>query len=97
MSNPPYVKHSELEQMHVNVKDYEPHSALFVPDEDPLLFYRKIAEIAIKLLKQNGFLFFEINEAHGNDVTEMLDSMGFKDIILRKDSREKERMVRATK
>ncbi len=97
MSNPPYVKESEIAQMHINVKDHEPHSALFVSDEDPLIFYRKIGEIAIKLLKPEGFLFFEINEAHGFDVRSLLDDMGFRDIELRKDSNEKERMIRARK
>jgi release factor glutamine methyltransferase len=88
VSNPPYICHKEKAEMEARVLDYEPHSALFVPDADPLLFYRRIA--SMRAAKQ---LFFEINEAYGKNVCEMLQELGYKDITLKYDMYGKERMV----
>ena len=95
VSNPPYVTVSEQLSMLKNVIDYEPHIALFVPDTDPLLFYRIIADIAINQLKPGGKLYFEINEQFGNETADLLSLKGFKNIILRKDINGKERMLKA--
>lgn len=95
VSNPPYVTISEKQIMQPNVLLYEPHKALFVPDEHPLLFYKSIAEIACKSLKRNGSLYFEINEAYGTEVVEMLQKMGFEKVELKNDIFGKERMIKA--
>jgi len=95
VSNPPYIKQSEADSMHTNVLAFEPHTALFVPDNDTLLFYKKIADFALLHLHKNGLLFFEINESLGNDVCEMLAGKGFKGIELKKDLQGKDRMVKA--
>lgn len=97
VSNPPYIRASEAATMHTNVLEFEPHTALFVPDEDALLFYRKIADFALAHLHVGGFLFFEINEALGNAVCDMLAAKGFIGIELKKDLQGKDRMVRAVK
>ena len=97
VSNPPYIKEVEKEQMEANVLDWEPHTALFVPDSDPLLFYRTIAEKGLVLLKPGGRLFFEINRAYGKETMEMLESLGYTSIELRKDFAENDRMIRAVK
>ncbi len=97
VSNPPYIKENEKTAMHSNVLDWEPHTALFVPDSDPLLFYRAIAEKGLTLLKTGGRLYFEINRAHGKETIEMLESLGYGSIELRKDFAENDRMVRAVK
>ena len=97
VSNPPYIKEVEKEQMYSNVLDWEPHTALFVPDNDPLLFYRTIAEKGLALLKPGGKLYFEINRAHGQETVEMLKSLGYTGIELRKDFAENDRMIRAVK
>ncbi len=94
VSNPPYVLDSEKEVMESNVLEYEPHLALFVENDDPLIFYRKITEVAKIILKKGGFLFFEINEAYGDEVKEILSENGFTDIQIRKDLSGKDRMVR---
>ncbi|REE82201.1 release factor glutamine methyltransferase [Lutibacter oceani] len=96
ISNPPYVRELEKEQMHQNVLANEPHLALFVENENPLLFYDKIAELAKKYLTKNGKLFFEINQYLGNETIELLQSKGFKNIQLKKDIFEVDRMVKAT-
>lgn len=95
VSNPPYVLENEIESMEQNVLDYEPHLALFVPDNDPLLFYNRIANIASNLLNPNGKLYFEINQAKGKEVVSMLKGKGFTDIALFQDLSNKDRMVRA--
>ncbi len=95
VSNPPYVKQSEKNAMRKNVLDYEPHVALFVPDEDTLKFYRAIAVIAKEKLNPGGKLFFEINESLGETVAGLLYEKGFIEIELRKDLSGKDRMVRA--
>jgi len=89
VSNPPYICNCEKKDMDARVLDYEPHSALFVPDTDPLLFYRKIASLATS----PAMLFFEINEAYGNEVCEMMAKMGYTDIQLKNDMYGKPRMV----
>ena len=96
VSNPPYIKEIEKEQMESNVLQWEPSLALFVPDNDPLLFYRTIAEKAKQMLTASGKLYFEINREHGAEVCEMLSQLGYKNIELRKDFADNDRMVRAT-
>lgn len=97
VSNPPYVLHSEKEKMQDNVLNYEPHNALFVPDNDPLLFYKKISQLAHKHLTKNGKLYFEINEALGDETVGLLKSFGFVDVKFYQDVFGKNRMVSATK
>ena len=97
VSNPPYIKENEKSAMHNNVLDWEPHTALFVPDSDPLLFYRTIAEKGLQMLAPNGTLYFEINRAHGGETTEMLANYGYTDIELRKDFADNDRMIKATR
>ncbi len=97
VSNPPYIKENEKETMHSNVLDWEPHTALFVPDSDPLLFYRAIAEKGLTILKPGGRLYFEINRAHGKETMEMLAALGYTSIELRKDFADNDRMIRAVK
>ena len=97
VSNPPYIKENEKSAMHSNVLDWEPHTALFVPDNDPLLFYRTIAQKATTMLRPGGKLYFEINRAHGKETVEMLAALGYTDIELRKDFAENDRMIRAVK
>ncbi len=95
VSNPPYVCEQEKQDMDANVLEYEPHTALFVPDDDPLLFYRKIAEISRSLLHHEGELFFEINERFGKECQELLADMNFHDIRIKHDIFGKERMIAA--
>ena len=97
VSNPPYIKENEKSAMHSNVLDWEPHTALFVPDSDPLLFYRTIANKGLTLLKPGGTLYFEINRAHGAETVEMLAGLGYTGIELRKDFAENDRMIKATR
>ena len=97
VSNPPYIKENEKEAMHANVLDWEPHTALFVPDSDPLLFYRTIAEKGLTLLLPGGRLYFEINRTHGKETMEMLAALGYTGIELRKDFAENDRMIKAVK
>ena len=97
VSNPPDIKENEKEAMHSNVLDWEPHTALFVPDSDPLLFYRTIAMKGLTLLKPSGRLYFEINRAHGKETMEMLATLGYTGIELRKDFADNDRMIRAVK
>ncbi|MGV3461079.1 MAG: peptide chain release factor N(5)-glutamine methyltransferase [Flavobacterium sp.] len=93
VSNPPYVRHLEKVEIKRNVLEHEPHLALFVEDDDPLLFYRKIAQLAKTHLDQNGRLYFEINQYLGPETVAMLEAEGFKDVILRKDMMGNDRMV----
>lgn len=95
VSNPPYICLSEKKDMSPHVLNFEPEMALFVPDEDPLLFYRNIAKMALVRLNNNGWIYFEINEAYGDDVVSLLHKMGFHDVELKKDMEGKDRMVRA--
>ncbi|MFJ1365549.1 peptide chain release factor N(5)-glutamine methyltransferase [Capnocytophaga canimorsus] len=94
VSNPPYVRHCEKQEMQRNVLDYEPHLALFVSDENPLIFYEKITELAKKSLNDNGQLFFEINQYLSKDTLKMLENKDFKP-ILRNDLNGNPRMTRA--
>ena len=95
VSNPPYITESEKADMEANVLDWEPATALFVPDTDPLLFYRKIAELGAVMLKEGGSLYFEINRAYGNETVQMLEALGYKQIELRKDDWGNDRMIKA--
>ena len=95
VSNPPYIIPKEQLQMHHNVLGFEPHLALFVPENDPLLFYRAIADYASFTLQKNGLLFFEVNESYGKQVVDLLKSKNFTAVELRKDLSGKDRMVRA--
>jgi release factor glutamine methyltransferase len=94
VSNPPYIRETEKPLMEKNVLEFEPELALFVPDENPLLFYGQIADFALSHLKDRGQLYFEINEAFGNECREMLQQKGFSDIELKKDINGKDRMIR---
>jgi len=94
VSNPPYVRELEKQEIKKNVLDNEPHLALFVDDNDALIFYRKIAELAQKNLSPNGQLFFEINQYLGKEMIDLLEKMGFKNIELRKDIYGNDRMIR---
>ena len=96
VSNPPYVRNLEKAEINANVLAFEPHLALFVSDEDPLIFYRKIAELAKNNLKQNGLLFFEINQYVGKETVSLLADLGFKNIELRKDIYGNDRMVKTS-
>jgi release factor glutamine methyltransferase len=93
VSNPPYIREIEKEKMYANVLDYEPSTALFVPDDEPLLFYKKIAFFAQKRLKIGGKLYFEVSEYFGNEVIAYLTFRGFKEIRLIKDLQGKDRIV----
>ncbi|WP_242921414.1 peptide chain release factor N(5)-glutamine methyltransferase [Pontibacter liquoris] len=96
-SNPPYVLEEEKQQMRPNVLAYEPHLALFVPDTDALKYYRRIAAVALGLLKEGGTLYFEINERYGAQVQELLLQAGFTEAAVIKDLIGKDRMVRAVR
>jgi release factor glutamine methyltransferase len=96
VSNPPYVRNLEKQEIKKNVLDYEPHLALFVEDTDALLFYRKIAQLSIKNLSPNGLLFFEINQYLGKEIVELLENLGFKNIELKKDMFGNDRMIRCS-
>jgi len=95
VSNPPYIRDLEKADMHDNVLMHEPHLALFVSDDNPLLFYKTIADFATTNLTPNGQLFFEINEYLGKETVAMLADKGFSNVELRKDICGKDRMVRA--
>lgn len=95
VSNPPYVRELEKEQMHPNVLRNEPHLALFVKDNNPLLFYNKIADLAKSNLTTNGILYFEINQYLGSEMKELLQHKGFTTVELRKDLYDVDRMLKA--
>ncbi len=96
VSNPPYVRESEKALMHRNVLDHEPHEALFVPDQDPLRYYRAILEAAREISLHPGKIYFEINEALGNEISVLLDSYNYRQIMILKDINGKDRIVKAT-
>lgn len=96
VSNPPYICQQEAAEMSEIVKNHEPGLALFVPDDDPLLFYRAIARFALATLVAGGQLYFEINAAYGPETCQMLNEAGFVDVELRQDINGRDRMVRAT-
>ena len=95
VSNPPYICNKERETMEANVLEHEPHTALFVPDDDPLLFYRAIAEYAQTALTPDGWLYFEINPLYAEPLRDMLSMMSYQDIEIREDQFGKQRMIRA--
>jgi len=97
VSNPPYITEKEIANMHPNVVKYEPHVALFVPDNDPLKFYRSIAAKAFTALKSGGLLAVEINEAFGQETAELFKAEGFSDVKIVADLSGKDRVVTATK
>ena len=93
VSNPPYIPDSDSRLMRHNVTDYEPYTALFVPDNDPLLFYRSIARTALRMLKAEGKLYFEIYELLADEMQRMLRAEGYEEIVVREDFRGKPRMI----
>lgn len=95
VSNPPYVTLKEKSAMRSNVLDYEPHEALFVPDDDPMRFYRGIAAYAGNCLEEEGMLWLEINEAYGKELRKLLDASGFSDICLLQDFHGRDRFMKA--
>ena len=95
VSNPPYVCESEKSEMRANVLDYEPSTALFVSDNDPLIFYRKILEFTQKALKPDGEVWFEINEKFGTEMKDLCLEKGYKNVEIIKDFRERDRILRA--
>lgn len=97
VSNPPYVRNVEKREMDSNVLDWEPAEALFVPDEDPLLFYRHIAQAGQKILAEGGKLYFEINQAYGMEIAGLLESYHYRDIRIIKDFFGKDRIVTANR
>ncbi len=95
VSNPPYICNAEKNKMDKNVLDYEPHLALFVNDNDPLLFYNVICDFALKMLKTNGKLYFEINQSLASETKDLLESKGFKNVELIKDLSNNYRILRS--
>lgn len=95
VSNPPYVMEKEKTEMHSNVLDYEPHLALFVDDENPLIFYKAIGAYAKRNLNKNGTVYVEINEAFGTETLNIFVGLGFSEVVLKKDLFDKERMIKA--
>lgn len=93
VSNPPYVRESEKQEMQRHVLDHEPHRALFVPDSDPLLFYRRIAEFGCRYLIPGGFLYFEINEALGKETAALLENYHYRQVLVVKDLFDKDRFI----
>ena len=98
VSNPPYIKQSEAAEMERHVTEWEPHTALFVPDEDPLRFYRAIAEIGMTTaLLPGGHIYVEINQALGKETVELFESYGYLEVCLRKDIYGNDRMIKCLK
>ena len=95
VSNPPYIPESDKVRMKNNVLDFEPDMALFVEDSNPLIFYKKIAEEGLKYLNPEGYLFFEIHEDLGVETKTLVELVGYKNVILRKDLNGKDRMIKA--
>ena len=95
VSNPPYVRDLEKVEIKANVLNYEPHLALFVEDQNALIFYKKIAELAIKALQPNGILYFEINQYLSAETVSLLKNIGFSQVELRDDFAGKPRMIKA--
>ena len=96
VSNPPYVRECEKAEMEENVLEYDPHTALFVSNEDPLIFYRSIGEFGLSHLEKDGALYFEINQYLGQETCDLLIAMGYKNVELRADINGNARMVKAT-
>jgi release factor glutamine methyltransferase len=96
VSNPPYIPFKDKEKMEKNVLDFEPHIALFVSDENPLVFYKSIAKHATYKLKNKGLLYFEIHEDYGSETKKMLEEIGFENVIILQDLQEKNRFIKAS-
>ncbi|MBM77980.1 MAG: protein-(glutamine-N5) methyltransferase, release factor-specific [Crocinitomicaceae bacterium] len=96
VSNPPYIPKKELSSMSPNVVDYEPHSALFVPDNNPLMFYSIIAEMGTKILNKNGKIYFEIHEEYGDQIVNLLSDLNYSNVLLFQDLQGKNRIVTAS-
>jgi release factor glutamine methyltransferase len=94
VSNPPYIPLRDKDSMHRNVLDFEPHAALFVPDDDALLFYKAIVQFAAVRLYEGGAIYLEIHEDLAADVTALFSNNGYRDVEIKKDMQGKERMVR---
>jgi release factor glutamine methyltransferase len=97
VSNPPYIPEKEKEEMAANVLDFEPHLALFVENNSPIIFYECIADLAIQKLKIGGFLYFELHHLYSAEVIAYLEKTGFQQIEVRKDLQGKNRMLKAVK
>ena len=97
VSNPPYICNKERETMETNVLEHEPHTALFVPDDNPLLFYRAIAQYGLTALKTGGWLYFEINPIYAGTLADLLSKMSYHDIEIKEDQFGKRRMIRGCK
>lgn len=97
VSNPPYICEKEKKDMAVNVLEHEPHTALFVPDADPLLFYRAITRLAVQTLSKGGRLYFEINPIYADDTCHMMRAEGMTAVELRSDMYGKQRMAKGVK
>lgn len=95
VSNPPYIPERDKQALHRNVREFEPNLALFVPDNDALLFYNRIADLALQSLKKPGLLYFEMYEEYALQISKMLELKGFQGIEIRKDQANKDRMIRA--
>jgi release factor glutamine methyltransferase len=95
VSNPPYIAEQEKSGMDANVLEWEPSLALFVSDDDPLVFYRTIALLAKDMLVEDGLLYFEINQAYGQETMQMLEKLGYTSVELRKDGWGNDRMIKA--
>jgi len=95
VSNPPYIPDHELNSMHQNVTQHEPETSLFVPNDDPLLFYRRIAETGLEWLNENGLLYFEIHENYGSQMLELIQGLGYQNVQIFTDLNGKDRMLRA--
>lgn len=97
VSNPPYVRYQEKNEMKPNVLDYEPHIALFVPNDDALVFYERISQLAIEHLNPNGWLFFEINQYLGKETKELIKNFGFSNVEIIQDFRGNDRIIKGQK
>ena len=97
VSNPPYIQPKESDEMGKNVLDYEPHQALFTPDDQPIIFYQRIGDYAWQNLKQGGTLYFELNPLTADDVSDYLHNIGFSEVEIRQDLFGKQRFLKATK
>lgn len=97
VSNPPYICNKEHATMEANVLNHEPHTALFVPDDDPLLFYRAIARYGLTALKPGGRLYFEINPLYADALRDMLSMMSWHDIEIKEDQFGKQRFIKASR
>ena len=97
VTNPPYIPESDRAEMHENVLSFDPEMALFVPNEDPLLFYREIGKKALHHLKHQGVLYAEIHERFAAETRQLLKEIGFDSIEIKKDLQGKDRMIKAVK